>query len=403
MRLDGPRVVGESGTFGNALDPLRAVRRSAWTIGWVDERLEVRTSWPVVELLTPRLGIFVDELAHEVDDAGADGAMVIEAIAGHVAAHRPTTAPGRFARVELPTRASLLAEAYPLLRPALEAGASIDAVPVAIEAMLRCPDARAAAARLGRVTRPLARAVAASLLPDDDGRIAFEGLLVASMAAPTCTAEQLADLLAIRPDPVGAVAFGVADIDRARAMFAGEPGRRVAETLAGYLSVRHGTVDLAEGLAAWAPPVSLGVVPTRVPTTRSRATGSDPADDPGARPIEYPRDWWEARGNTVAGFTVRLPTCANDLMTWGRSMDNCLGSFRMSVAEGRSRILGLADDEGLQYAVECTPAGVVRQFEGRGNRRPQEPFAHEVLVALKEWGLISADRRATRPLGPPTR
>lgn len=93
-----------------------------------------------------------------------------------------------------------------------------------------------------------------------------------------------------------------------------------------------------------------------------------------------------------------LPRTADELVEWGRVLDNCLGGFRHAVADGRTQVLGLAVGGSLHYAVEVTRGGVVRQFEGVRNRQAPESLARPVLAALQAHGVVRADGRRGRSL-----
>src|SRR5699024_6533972 len=134
--------------------------------------------------------------------------------------------------------ARLWAAVHPLLRVPLAEGAVLDRVPVALDRVLRTRDPRRAVQlAFSRVTRPLVRALASSLLPSGPGaRIPFEPALLALMASPWCGPEQLVQVLTTPPHRPGAVAFDVGDIDRSRTMFEGVPPRRVVQRLCDALA-----------------------------------------------------------------------------------------------------------------------------------------------------------------------
>jgi hypothetical protein len=95
---------------------------------------------------------------------------------------------------------------------------------------------------------------------------------------------------------------------------------------------------------------------------------------------------------------VVLPRTADELVEWGRVLDNCLGGYRHAVADGRTQVLGLTETGRLRYAVEVTRGGVVRQFEGVGNRQAPESIVRPVLAALRTHGLVRGDGRRGRSL-----
>ena len=399
VRTDGHRVTVESGGTGNRLDPTRRVRRSAWEIRRIQGDLELLATWPVPELVTHRIGEHVDQLRDDVVRAGGEpGADLAEVV---------RTLPTRLVPDAEGDRldAVLWSAAHPLLRTPIGRGAQPDHVPLALDGILRAPDARQAARRaFGRVTRPLVRALAASLLPDADGRIPFEPALLALMAGPWCGPEALTRILGTPPHRAGAVAFDIADVDRARAMFHGESPRRIADRLVGALAEPDGLVELARDLAGWVPPAperpreAPAARPPRVATPPPARTPPPPRTDV---PLVHPAHLAAVDGLEVASHRIVLPRTGDELIEWGMVLDNCLGGFRHAVAGGRTHVLGLTRGGRLRYVVEVTRAGVVRQFEGAGNRQAPHAVAAPVLTALRASRVVSADGRRGRSLVAP--
>ena len=390
VRTDGRRIVVASGGTGNRLDPDRRVRRSGWEIRRIGDQLELLSTWPVPELVTHRIGEHVAQLGDDVARAGGTPDQDLAVVAGAVAALLDDDGPAS----PPPLDALLWARAYPLLRVPIERGAHLDAVPVALDQVLRATDARRAARRaFGRVTRPLVRALAASLLPASDGRMPFEPALLALMASPWCGPEQLTELLGRRPHRPGAVAFDVGEVDRARSMFEGVSSRRIATRLGRALSEPDGLRTLATDLATWVPPPG---EPRPGPARPARAPAPAAALAPPARtdvPLRHPPALQAVDGLEVGRRRLVLPRSADELVEWGAALDNCLGGFRHSVAAGRTHVLGVVVGGRLRWAVEITRAGVVRQFEGAGNRQAPEHVVQPVLAALRARGVVRADGR----------
>lgn len=96
-------------------------------------------------------------------------------------------------------------------------------------------------------------------------------------------------------------------------------------------------------------------------------------------------------------ITLTVPRTVSDLVRWGRLMSNCLGDFGPAVVAGRSTIVGVLRNARLAYAVELTPAGLVRQFCGRANRPPAPADRRVVVRLLAERGLLDAAAPANRP------
>ncbi len=393
------RIRIEVGTTGNRLDRRRRVRITGHDLVRAGGRLELRSWWPVREVRTNRIGQFAADLRGELGAAGSedpDGDLAelarattdnlgLDDIAG--TEEIPDDLTGRTLR-----------SAYPLLARPIELGARPEEVPVAAESLLRHPDARAAArATLGpRVTRPLVRALANALLPDERGRIVWEPVLCALMAARRCGPEQITAVLQTSVHRPGAASFSIGEIDRAWAMFTEIHPRRVSETLQAALADPDGTAELARRLAAWdsrpaPPPPHPAPAPAPARDPRPVAPRRHPGDDP----IEYPATWIAATRHTVAGHTVVLPATPNELVTWGIRMENCLGAYRHNVATGRTRIMGFADGGRLQMAAEISGGRVLRQLERRGNSRPDPATTAAVVAFLRANHLIDADARRT--------
>lgn len=400
VRADHDRVVVEAGGTGNRLDPARRVRRTAWAVRRIDGDLELVTTWPVPEVVTHRIGEHVEQLRDDIVRSGGDPD---DDLAGVMGALPPALVAGP--GDGRPLDAVLWEAAYPLLRSAIERGARPDHVPVALDRVLRAPDARTAAQRaFGRVTRPLVRALAASLLPGVDGRVPFEPAVLALMASPWCGPERLAEVLATPPHRPGSVAFDVGDVDRARSMFHGQPSRRIATRLVSALAAADGLAGLARELAAWVPEPSPAVErpsprPQQPPTPTPPPTRA--LLPPTGVPLDHPARLRAVDGLEVAGHRIVLPRTADELIEWGMVLDNCLGGFRHAVAGRRTHVLGLARGDALRYAVEVTPSGVVRQFEGRGNRQAPASVTIPVLAVLRDGGVVSADGRRGRSLVAP--
>lgn len=397
VEAGGDRLRVRTGVTGNRIDPDRRVPRSCWEIRRIAGAVELQSTWPVSELVTHRIGEQVEHLADDLARAGGDVDADLAAVAEALAAQLGHTAGG----AGLEDR--LWAAVYPLLRVPLKAGARLQRVPVVLDRILRAPDARRAAQlAFGRVTRPLVRALAASLLPTAPGRpIPFEPALLALMAGPWCGPEQLTGVLATPPHRPGAVAFDVGEIDRSRALFEGVPARRVADHLRRALAEPDGTHLLAEEIAEWRPPV----VPRPAGVVAAPAARRAPAPVTTLRPpprtdvaLRHPGDLRSVHGLDVAGHRLVLPRTADELVAWGRALDNCLGGYRHAVAEGRAHVIGLRSPAGLRYVLELTRGRSVRQFEGPGNRQAPESVAGPVIAALRARGVVRADARRGRSL-----
>ena len=385
----------EVGGTGNRLDPDRRVRLAGHEFTVAGRRAVLRSWWPVREVITHRTGQYVADLRGELAASGspdpdADLRELDRALA-LLLGQDPVDGPA-----ESICRRVLVA-AYPLLDRPLAAGASPEIVPVAAEALLRHGEPRAAVrAALGpRVTRPLVRALAHALMPDEHRRIVWEPVLCALMAAASCGPEQLTAVLTTPVHRPGAIRFTVTDVDRARAMFVGRDPRRVAERLRTALAEDGGTAALLREITEWdarppappRPPPGVGPPPERRPAAPA-------IRDPALEPIRYPASWRAVEGREVAGHRVVLPVTADELVRWGQQMDNCLGAYRHAVATGRTRIMGMADaGGGLRMAAEISSGRVLRQLEAGGNTPPARHTAVHVVAFLRANRLIDADAR----------
>lgn len=384
----------EIGSTGNRIDPQRRVRRRGHDLVRIGGRLELRSWWPVQEVRTHVVGQYADDLRGELaaagspdvdDDLGEIGRLATELF--------DDEAPESLATL-------VLRSAYPLLRRPVELGARPAVVPVPLEPLLHHEEPRAAArAALGpRVTRPLVRALAASLVPDDDGAIAWEPLLLARLAADRCGPEQLVTILGTQPHRRGAISISLTDIDRGRAMFEDTQPRRIAEQLVEALEAEGGTTALVQRIIRHdARPPAPPVPPTPAPPPRRDIPDPRVVVDPCDQPIQYPAAWRGVEGTRVPHTTLRvvLPRTGNELLEWGLVLDNCLGAYRLPAATGRTRMMGFADGGQLHCVAEVSAARTLRQLEASGNRLPRPARSAAILAFLREQRLIETDARRT--------
>lgn len=388
------RVRIELGSTGNRLDPERRVRRQGLDLVRSGRRLELRSWWPVREVRTHAVGQFTADLRGEIAATSTDVERDVAEVTSLV--HQIFDSE-LFAAGETDLVETILASAYPLLRSPLAEGARPRIVPLPIEPLLHHDDPRSAArATLGpRVTRPLVRALAQSLVPDDDGLIAWEPLLLALMAADRCGPEQLASILTTRPHRPGAVSFSLTDIVRARAMFEDTRPRRITEELVAALESDGGTIELARRLIRHDARPPTPPPPPDIPAPPRRRAAPPLPVDRGDRLIEYPAVWSALEGVAVpdTGCCVALPKTGDELLEWGVAMANCLGAYRTTAALGRTRIMGFAADDELRYVAEISPARALRQLEATGNSLPLPSREQAILRFLREQRLMEADAR----------
>lgn len=399
-----PGLTIDAGSTGNHLDPDRRRHLHRHEIVVVAGRLELRETWPVREVCTHETVQFVRDLhgelvaAHDGDEEAA--AKDVDRLDGVVRELFTMVLDPKSGPVPDDTAGLVLASAYPLLRHPMAQGARPARIPLAVEPLLHHPDPRAAArAVLGpRVTRPLIRALAHALLPDEEGRIAWEPIVFAVMAAERCGPEQLADVLRAAPARPGAVSFSLADVDRARAFFVDGAPRRVRDRLCAALRDAGGTAAFAEELVEHdprppAPPVEIRPPEPDAAPPAPVAAAAVPDPEPETRRIGYPPAWRRAEGATVADLRVVLPRTGNDLLHWGTAMDNCLGMYRTVAAHGRTRIMGFADGARLEVVAEISRGRALRQLEAPGNTRPHPATDEAIVSFLRAHGLIETDAR----------
>ena len=224
------RVRFEVGSTGNRLDPTRRVRRTGHDLVRADGRLELRSWWPVQEVRTPDVGQFSADLGASWRPPAAPTPTPIWPTS---ICHRPRPAgrpvePGR----RRPGGPHLAIGVSPAARP-IELGARPVTYRWRSRRLLRHADVRTATQKTlrPRSTRPLVRAVATSLLPDGEGRIVWEPLQCALMAAMRCGPEQLVSDpdLAAAPPGRGVVLRGRDRPGPSDVRRSSQP-RRVAET-----------------------------------------------------------------------------------------------------------------------------------------------------------------------------
>jgi hypothetical protein len=124
-----------------------------------------------------------------------------------------------------------------------------------------------------------------------------------------------------------------------------------------------------------------GIAPRALPPPRYAAPGPDDRLVPSSRLRALD-------GSSVGDLTFVLPHAEGDLHRWGRLLSNCLADFGSAALTGRSIIVGVQRRNQLTYAVELTPAGVIRQFSGRRNRPPRNEDLCAVIDALVDAGVV---------------
>lgn len=398
MRRELRSVRVDIGCTGNRLDPDRRVRLAGFELT-ARPHVALRSTWPVREVATDRTVQLLDDLRAELTaaaspDCDADLRTLRDWWRDLLGETRESDAD----HAEVDLAAGVLRRAYPLLAVPIDAGARPARIPVAVEPLLAHPDPRTAARRtFGRVTRPLVRALASSLLPDDRNAIVWEPILVALMAAARCGPEQLTAILSTPVHQAGAVSFSHHEVERGRAMVLDRNPRRVAEQLCAALREPGGTARLAHELRTWdarppAPPPA-PPPPARRPRPATPAAPAPPAPDRFDRPAPYPRRFRAIDGCEVAGHRVELVARPNDLLRWGDQLSNCLGAYRMEVALGRTYIVGFSLRRELRAVAEISASGALRQLEAAANVRPPPALETAIIALLRRHRVMEVDAR----------
>lgn len=150
--------------------------------------------------------------------------------------------------------------------------------------------------------------------------------------------------------------------------------------------VLHEPPEPLEPLRQFARPAPWVSLPAPSPLTGDRRTGAP-----------LPRSRFLALDGASRGdLTLLLPRGA-DLARWGRVLSNCLADFDSAVQRGHSVVIGVLRRHRLTYAVELTPSGVIRQFNGARNRPPALADLRTVVEMLAAAGVLDPAEPANRP------
>jgi hypothetical protein len=188
------------------------------------------------------------------------------------------------------------------------------------------------------------------------------------------------------PYPLPRTLEGLHDVHRALMRTAAvppepDPRRRAPEREAAPPALRD--VEPRDRERRRPEPPRPGLAPRALPPPRNAASR------PGDRLVPSSR-LRALDGSSVGDLTFVLPHAEGDLHRWGRLLSNCLADFGTAALTGRSLIIGVQRHNQLTYAVELTPAGVIRQFSGRRNRPPRNEDLCRVIDALVDAGVVDA-------------
>ena len=335
--------------------------------------------------------------------------------------------------------------AFPLLASAFEAGADpVDEVPRWATPVLasRTVGDAARAAFADAATRPVRRALVRALEPTPTGELDLGVLALALIGSTSLEPDRLARVL--QAERVGHPVADLPDPAALRAarhvveQWSGDWGEARVESVlvdaAGRtdgVRVLMDTVAYARQLGDHVPhlrPRTLDelhdvhrtlmrtAAPATPPTVRTRDEEPPEPPRPFARPApraalpppspltgarrtaaSLPRGRFLALdGRSEGEITLVLPRGA-DLTRWGRLLSNCLADFDSAVQRGHSVVIGVLRRHRLTYAVELTPSGVIRQFNGARNRPPALADLRTVVEMLAAAGVLDPAQPANRP------
>lgn len=100
------------------------------------------------------------------------------------------------------------------------------------------------------------------------------------------------------------------------------------------------------------------------------------------RPVKYEKKAGKFAGS-YEGFEIIAPETSYDLVEWGRTMSNCIGSYGHDASSGRTLLYAVMDQGKMVANIELDRSGNIRQLLGKHNRGVQEPYASGVKKAIK--------------------
>lgn len=95
----------------------------------------------------------------------------------------------------------------------------------------------------------------------------------------------------------------------------------------------------------------------------------------------------ELDGIRLDGMTLYIPKTNHELLSWGRQMHNCIGSYGMRVGKEGRIILGILKEGKLTYNIEIY-GGRINQFYASKNRPPPEKDYDMVKNYLTEKKIV---------------
>lgn len=336
--------------------------------------------------------------------------------------------------------------AFPILSAAYDLGAApVGSIPRwSVRVLERPTVGDAARVAFGpSATRTVRRAMVEVLRPLEDGSVDLSGLALALMAGPVVQPDRLARVLSaprVRQDPASLPdpatlrssipvleRWGAVRVERVLTEAAGRANglALVLRTLAYAADLGdHGPSgplphrlqelhDVHRVLVRSAPAEPTPPPPAAEPAVQREVRAARPRTPPPPHralappttgrvirpdaPIRYRPDLQRLDGSVVSGLKLVLPRTAGDLDRWGRIMSNCLGDFASAAVTGRSVIIGVERANRLDFAVEMTAAGTVRQFCGRANRAPGPAVRRSVVSLLIDSGVLDTGASSNRP------
>lgn len=96
------------------------------------------------------------------------------------------------------------------------------------------------------------------------------------------------------------------------------------------------------------------------------------------RDIKYPAAWEKIDGSDIGEMRLWLPRKTHDLVSYGQTLNNCIGSYADSAIKGSSQLFALYEQGELKYNGEIR-GKELRQLVGSHNRQI-EPQKRELVV-----------------------
>ena len=93
--------------------------------------------------------------------------------------------------------------------------------------------------------------------------------------------------------------------------------------------------------------------------------------------IVLPQKFLSLEGLEVGKFQFAIPRIGNDLILWGRQLNNCLVSYVKKVLDGKYSVIGVLEENKIKYALGIRDRHI-EQFYGVSNSLPL--VEHDQLI-----------------------